>query len=225
MTAVTIADLLEQLGDIAPKRIRAKPPPGTATEQDLLDIRRREKRPYELVDGVLVEKARGFLESSLACDLIKLLGIFLDRHKLGFLTGPNGAVRLMPGLVRIPDISFIAWKQLPTRERPRDPIPDLAPALAVEVLSEGNTEKEMARKVREYFRSGVELVWLVDDQQRTIYVYTAPDQRILLTEEESRDGGDVLPGLRLPLRDIFAGVPRETGRTSSTRSPRRKGKK
>jgi Uma2 family endonuclease len=226
---VTLADLLEQLGDIAPERIRANPPPGTATEQDLLDIRRREKRLYELVDGVLVEKAMGFLESSLACDLIFLLKVFLEQHDLGFLTGPDGAVRLMPRLVRIPDISFIAWKQLPTHERPRDPLPDLAPALAVEVLSKGNTEKEMDRKVREYFRSGVQLIWSVDEKQRTVQVFTAPEQSVVLTEEQTLDGGDVLPGLRLPLRQIFEGAPpviRSTSRKEKTRRPakRRPGK-
>ena len=85
----------------------------------------------------------------------------MDRNDLGFLTGSDGAVRLMPGLIRIPDISFIAWDQLPKRERPTDAIAGLAPALAVEVLSKGNTRKEMDRKVGEYFRCGVRLVWLV----------------------------------------------------------------
>jgi Uma2 family endonuclease len=222
MSAITLADLLEQLGDISPARIRATPAPGTATEQDLLDIHQRERRLYELVDGVLVEKALGFLESSLTCDLIMLLGVFLDDHKLGFLAGPDGAVRLSQRLVRIPDISFIAWKQLPSRERPRAAIADLAPALAVEVLSKENTEKEMARKVREYFLSGVQLVWLVDEKQRTVQVYTAPDQSVVLMEEETLDGGDVLPGLSLPLRQIFAGappVPSSTPRKKGTRHP------
>ena len=57
----------------------------------------------------------------------------------------------MPGLVRLPDISFISWDQVPTRHCPPDPIAGLAPALAVEVLSKGNTKREMDRKVREYF--------------------------------------------------------------------------
>src|SRR4029077_15787237 len=127
----------------------------------VIRIQDRTNRSYELVEGVLVEKVMGVLESSLACDLIRLLGNHVDPHDLGFLTAPDGAVRLMPGLVRIPDISFISWDQLPKRERPTDPIADLAPALAVEVLSKGNTRREMDRKVREYFLCGVRLVWLV----------------------------------------------------------------
>jgi Uma2 family endonuclease len=219
----TLADLLEQLGDISPRRIRASPPPGTATEKDVLRfLEASNKRLYELVDGVLAEKVMDILESSLACDLIYLLKAFLVQHDLRFLTAPDGAVRLTPRLIRIPDVSFISWKQLPTRERPTTPIPDLAPALAVEVLSEGNTKKEMERKVRDYFVSGVELVWLVDPKKRTVTVYTAPDQWVVFTEEQTLDGGDVLPGLTLPVRQVFAGIPRRAKKETKTsrRRPR-----
>ncbi len=63
---VTAADLLKRPGGIAPGRLRLRPAPGTATEQDLLDIYDREKCRCELVDGVLVEKVMGFPESALA---------------------------------------------------------------------------------------------------------------------------------------------------------------
>src|SRR5687768_11102124 len=132
-TDESLADVLAKLGDIDPRRVRAYPPIGTATEADLLRIHAREDRLYELVDGILVEKVMSFPESALACDLIRILGNFVSSRKLGFLTGPDGTVRLMPKLVRIPDVAFISWDQLPTRERPSAPIPDLAPALAVEV--------------------------------------------------------------------------------------------
>ena len=201
-----LAVLLSRLG-VSARRVCANPPPGEATEKDVITLHDRTKRLYELVDGVLVEKIMSFPESALTCDLIKLLGYFLDKNPLGFLSGPDGAVRLMPGLVRIPDVSFIAWDQLPKRERPTDPIAGLAPALAVEVLSKGNTRKEMDRKVREYFRCGVRLVWLVALTSRTVQVYTAPDQSTTLTEDQTLDGCDVLPGLALPLRQVFAEVP------------------
>src|SRR5262249_4389072 len=203
--AASLAELLEQLGDINPRRVRATPPPGTATEQDVIDIRARERRLYELVDGVLVEKVVGFPESTLACDLIKLLGIFLDQNPIGFLAGMDGAVRLMPGLVRIPDISFVSWGQLPPRRRPTEPIPNLAPALAAEILSEANTRAAMARKVKEYFVSGVGVVWLLDPRKRTIRVYSAPDESVLFREGQTIDGGEVLP---LPVAQVFAGLPR-----------------
>src|SRR5438132_1209176 len=78
--APTIADLLARLGDIPPERVRAVPPPGTATEADVIAIRERERRLYELVDGTLVEKAMGAPESVLAWVLGVYLGIFLREH-------------------------------------------------------------------------------------------------------------------------------------------------
>jgi Uma2 family endonuclease len=205
----TLADLLEQLGDIPPGRIRLQPPPGKATEKDLLALHKREgKLLCELVDGVLVDKAMGIKESLLAVLLIKLLGNFLDKHDLGILLGADGALRLAPGLVRIPDISFISWGRLPGREIPDAPLPDLAPDLAVEVLSKGNTRKEMKRKVGEYFGAGVRLVWLVDRKKEIVHVYTAPDEVRRLVAGQMLDGGELLPGFTLPLRKLFA----ETGK-------------
>src|SRR4051794_35381898 len=108
----TMADLLKQLGNIPPKRVWLNPPPGQATERDLLRIQDRTNRHCELVDGVLVEKPVAYLESSLACDLIWLLRSFLDQHDLGILAGEGGPMRLMPGLVRLPDVSFVSWERL-----------------------------------------------------------------------------------------------------------------
>jgi Uma2 family endonuclease len=209
----TMADVLEQLGDISPRRVRLRPVPGKATERDLIRLLDHTDRLYELVDGILVEKIMASLESSLACDLIGFLQSFLADHALGFLMGPDGPARLMPGLVRMPDISFISWKQLPTRERPMEAIAGLAPALAVEVLSPGNTPGEMTRKLKEYFLAGVRVVWFVDPRARTVQVFTAPDRAVTLTEKDTLDGGEVLPGFALSVKRIFAGLPpRKRGR-------------
>src|SRR5947209_12657208 len=139
----TLADLLAHFGDISPQRIRLFPAPGAAAERDGTAIHDREDRLYELVDGVLVEKVMGYSESTLTCELIYFLKAFLREHDLGNLAGSDGTMRLMPGLVRIPDISFVAWERLPGRRVPDSPLPDLVPDLAVEVLSVGNTAKEM----------------------------------------------------------------------------------
>lgn len=221
----TFGELLEQLGGISPHRIRLRPAPGSATEKDLLDLLNRSNRLCELVDGVLVEKVMGYPESSLACQIIKLLGNFLDRHDLGNLAGMDGTMRLMPKLVRIPDISFVRWEKLPGREPPSAPIPNLVPDLAVEVLSEGNTRGEMDRKLREYFLAGVVLVWLVDLNARSVQVYTSPEDCRVLKESDTLDGEMVLPGLRLPIEMIFARCPRrpEGGtRSKVKKTPSRK---
>lgn len=220
----TIGELLEQLGGISPHRIRLRPPPGSATEKDLLDILNRTNRPCELVDGVLVEKVMGYPESTLACQLIKLLGNFLDRHDLGNLAGMDGTMRLMPKLVRIPDVSFVRWEKLPSRQPPAEPIPDLVPDLVVEILSEGNTRAEMERKLREYFLAGVTLVWFVDPRARTVKVYESPEAPRVFAENDIIDGGSVLPGLSLSVREIFARTPAQalspTRRTTSRKKRR-----
>jgi Uma2 family endonuclease len=112
-------------------------------------------------------------------------------------------VRLASGLVRIPDVAFISWDRLPGRRMPTEAIPGLAPNLAIEVLSEGNTPGEMARKRREYFAAGVQLVWLVDLRTRTVEVFTAPEQSVLLHADHTLDGGTVLPGFVLPVHELF----------------------
>lgn len=205
---VTMADLLEALGDIPPERIRMRPPPGTATEDDVIEVHAREKRLCELVDGVLVEKPMGYEESRAGLVIGSILEVFLQDHDLGTAAGADGMMRLAPNLVRIPDVSFVLWEHL--RERP-GPIAPTAPDLAVEVLSESNPRAEMQRKLEEYFSAGTQLVWYVDVRARTVTVYTAPDQFTVLDESRTLDGGNVLPGLVIPLRKLFERVSRWQG--------------
>ena len=199
----TLADLRRRLGGIPLDRIWFHPAPGTATEKDVIEAEARENRLCELVDGTLVEKAVGFEEGRLALRLGHLVSSYLDENDLGVCVGADGIMRIAPGLVRIPDVSFISWDSLPGRESPREPIPDLAPDLAVEVLSEGNTKAEMVRKVREYFDAGVTLVWLIDPKKRTARVFSTVDKSVLVRSDQSLDGGDVLPGFAIRLSDLL----------------------
>jgi Uma2 family endonuclease len=203
-TIDTLADLLQHLGGIHPNRVRFRPAPGTATAQDVVAIHDREGRLYELVDGVLVEKAMGWSESLLAGALIEVLRGFVRPRNLGLITAPDGMVRLAADLVRIPDVAFISWERLPNRRVPTEPIPHLAPDLAVEILSPGNTPGEMARKRQEYFRAGVQVVWQIDPRQRTVEVFTTPNQSTVLSETDILDGGTILPGFTLALSELFA---------------------
>ena len=203
-TVWTVADLLEQFGPIPASRIRHDPPPGTATEKDVIEIEAREDRMYELIDGVLVEKVMGFYESYLAALIVRLLGNFSDEHDLGIVAGADGTLKLFPDQIRIPDVSFVCWERLPDRQLPTEAIPQLAPDLAVEVISEGNTPEEMDRKLREYFQAGVRLVWYVYPKRRSVRVYSRPDDTTELSGDSNLDGGDVLAGFQLPLRQLFA---------------------
>jgi Uma2 family endonuclease len=213
----SMADLLKHFGGIAPERIRLNPPPGTATERHVTELQDHEDRQYELVDGVLVEKIMGLPESYVAGKILRQIGNFVEDHHLGIVTGEAGTLRLMPGLVRIPDVAFISFDRLPGGRVPPEAIPDLAPDLAVEVLSEGNTKQEMERKLKDYFFAGVRLVWYVNLKTRTAEVYTSPDRGVTITEEQSLDGDDVLFGFRLPLGSLFDLLPPLLGRKSNGR--------
>jgi len=204
----TAADLVERFGPIPLDRVRFDPLPGLATEQDVVEIRDHEDRLYELVDGVLVEKDMGTYESYLAVLIARFLGNFVSQRDLGIVLGADGMMRLAPGLVRIPDVSFLSWERLPGRAIPDQPIADLVPDLAVEVISRGNTREEMQGKLSEYFGAGVRLVWYVYPRpQPEVWVHRAPGQFTVLTAEQVLDGGDVLPGFRLELATLFAARP------------------
>jgi len=220
VTFANAAELVQRLGNIPLARICFTPPPGTATERDLLNALRRNDRLYELVDGTLVEKTMGLSESMLAGQVLIEIGVFARQHDLGIPAGADGTVRLLKGLVRIPDVSFFCWDKLPGRVLPSEPIPDLYPDLAVEVLSESNTPEEMERKLREYFLAGVRLVWMIDPRKRSAEIYTKPDSpTAILDESQALEGGSVLPGFTLPLADLFARFPVSPRKT---RSPHKK---
>ena len=202
----TVADLLDQLGDVPPNRIHLVPSPGKATEEDLLDQLDHHDRACELVDGVLVEKTRGAIESILAMAIGGYLRVFVKKLKLGIVFGPDGPLRILFDQVRIPDVSFVSRKKFPGGKLPKDPLFKVAPDLAIEVLSPSNGKKEMERKLDDYFTAGVELVWYIDPATRTAKVYTSLDQCETLDESQTLTGGNVLPGFELPLKDLFAEV-------------------
>ncbi len=208
----TVADVLKRLGGIPASRVRWQPYPGTATEQDLIGlVDGPDKRLCELVDGTLVEKAVGQYESRLAVILAYFIETYLDTHDLGVCFGEAAMLRIVPGRVRLPDLSFVSWDKLPNRELPAQPIADLVPDLGVEVLSKSNTRREMKLKREEYFQGGVRLVWEIDPKKKSARVYTGPNQLQEIGPDGALDGGEVLPGFVLTLKRLFARAGRQRG--------------
>jgi Uma2 family endonuclease len=203
---LTFDEVQEVVGHVPDWRIRVRPAPGQATEADLLEIHRKEGRLYELIDGILVEKVVATYQARLAGVLMVFLELFQKQtgQKIGATVPGDGPFRIFPGRIRIPDLSFVYWKNMPGGRFPNEPIASLVPDLAVEVLSESNTAQEMERKVREYFEGGCQLVWIVDPTDRSVRVHTSPDESTLLTENQSVSGGEVLPGFSLSIREWFA---------------------
>jgi Uma2 family endonuclease len=198
----SLAELLERLGGVPPERIRVHGPLGCATEKELLEYVDRTGRRCELIDGVIVEKAMGFYESRLAVVLAAFLEAYLGEHDLGIILGADGMIRL-ENQVREPDVSFFSWARFPGRLLPRGQVLALAPDFAVEVLSPGNTEAEMDRKRREYFLGGTAMVWEVSPEARTVRVYTDPVTFTPKGENDTLEGGAVLPGFTLSVRRWF----------------------
>lgn len=198
----SIDRLQEHFGGIAANRIHRYPRPGLARKKDLIRWNEQHDSCCELIDGVLVEKVVGTRESMLASLLIVRLGIFLQNHPLGLLLGADGSLEIIPHLVRLPDVSFLSWESIGADELPSVPVAALAPDLAVEVISQGNTKGEMQRKLTEYFASGVKLVWLIYPKRKSIHVYENAASKRVVTD--ILDGGTVLPGFSLNLNEFFS---------------------
>jgi Uma2 family endonuclease len=202
--AWTAADLIARFGPIPLSRIYHKPPPGCASEQDLLAISSRQERLYELIDGTLVEKTVGTHEALLAMVLGRLLANFVEEHDLGIVMGPDAMQRVAQDQIRIPDVAFYAWERFPNRKIPAGSYLEVAADLAVEIISPSNTKKEMTTKLIEYFAAGSRLVWYVYPQQREVHVYTSAADGSVFGINGMVAGGHVLPGFELPLRKLFA---------------------
>jgi Uma2 family endonuclease len=207
----TMADLQRHLGDISLERILLYRSPGTATEEDALWLDDHEDRICELVDGVLVEKVMSSYESLLAMLLGFLLQEFLEKHPLGVILGEAGQLRILPKKLRVPDVAFIAWDRFPDGKLPKDRVYRVAPDLAVEFLSDGNTPLEMERKLDEYFEAGVRLVWYIDPRSRTASIHIARNSETKIDVEGFLDGQDVLPGFSLRLGELFERADRRSG--------------
>jgi Uma2 family endonuclease len=112
------------------------------------------------------------------------------------------------GNVRLPDVVYISFEDMPQGRLTTEPIPTLPPTLAVEVLSVTNTLKEIRRKLVEYFQSGTRLAWIIHPKSRCIEVFTtAQTPAATLELNDTLDGGNVLPGFSLAVAEVFAGVP------------------
>jgi Uma2 family endonuclease len=199
----TMAEVVEKLGGVPLERILLRPPIGTARKKDVVTaLEAPDKRLCELVDGILVEKALGAEESNLAGRVLQHLNNYLDEHDLGMTFGADGPFDLA-GVVRLPDASYVPWDRFPGRQPPKERVLTVAPALAVEVLSEGNTKKEIERKLSEYFAAGVDEVWVIQPKTQTAEVYTSPTSSRKVGKNQALDGGDILPGFSLPLPKLF----------------------
>ena len=161
---------------------------------------------YELVKGVLVEQMAASREhEKTVIRTGRHLDIHVEVHGLGevyssnrgYVTGPDS-----PATSRMPDVSFVSTDRLGQ--------PDLAgmlyngaPDLAVEILSDSNTPAEIAQKIEEYLNAGGRAVWVIDIDARTLTVHTPNTPPLILTDADTVNAADYLPGFSCPVADLL----------------------
>jgi Uma2 family endonuclease len=207
----TASEVIAHFGDIPIGRIRTSPPPGEATEADVIELHVHHDRLFELIDGILVEKAMGFRESTLAFWIGTLLSNFVRANKLGKISGADGMYRLEAGQIRIPDVAFISKERYAGKKITTGAFWELGCDLAVEVISPSNTRREMERKLGDYFNAGVRMVWLVYPISREVAVYLSPLDLVILKGDDMVEGGTVLPGFAVPVSQVFSELDADSG--------------
>jgi Uma2 family endonuclease len=172
------------------------------TPEDLLYLSRDHR--YELVNGRLVEKSMAATSSAVVAEVLAHLNNFVRDHQAGLVLAADQGYQCFPdepNKVRKPDISFIA------RDRITPALAEghirIAPDLVVEVLSPTDLVREVSRRIRDYLRVGVRLLWVIDPEARLVQVYRPGRRGVILPETDELDGEEVLPGFRVPVHILF----------------------
>ena len=178
-------------------------PRGLLTGDELL--RMPWLNPCELVGGRVIRMTptnptHGRIELNVAAALRSFvrsqnLGIVMV-GEVGVFTGRD------PDTVRAPDVLFLSHERDAARTR-RHGFLDVAPELVVEILSPTDRPAEVRRKLDEYFAAGVRVVWVVDPAERAVRVHVAHGEPRRFAAGDVLRGEDVLPGLELPVDEVF----------------------
>jgi Uma2 family endonuclease len=177
----------------------------------LADLREIELRPenkdkvFELINGEVREvTAPEVIHNYIISMLVRKVGRYLDDHDIGLIFGDNISYTLSNGDELIPDASFVAHAQITY------PLPkrfQFAPDLAVEVSSPSNSERELLEKAESYLQAGSKFVLIAYPTKRVFDVcHLTEDSSLLVHKVDSNgtfDGEDVLPGFKLPIKDVF----------------------
>lgn len=160
---------------------------------------------YELIYGELRKMSPpGSEHGMITVNLTILLGLYVRAHGLGIvLTGESGfLIGRDPDTVRAPDVAFIRRDRIPPSGIPTTYWPG-PPDLVVEVISPGDTYLEVEEKVAMWLEAGATMVWVVNPRRRIVVAHRSLTDITVLTEDGMLDGGEVIPGFRCRVADIF----------------------
>jgi len=156
-------------------------------------------RRFEYIEGEIVEVVSNNYCSLLAIRIAGRILNYVESKNLGYITGADGGYQI--GNHRyLPDVAFISKKKQP--EPSHETFNTNPPDLAVEVLSPTDKPGKVRTKIANYLAVGT-AVWIVDPEEKEIEVYIPYKTAQALRLGDVLDGGDVLPGFKLPLKDIF----------------------
>jgi len=173
------------------------------TADELLHLNLPDKRT-ELVRGrLVVREPAGSQHGLVAMSIGAELAVYAKRIAAGGVFAAETGFKLAtnPDTVRAPDVAFVTSERLPaavTRGYPA-----LAPDLAVEVLSPGDSPGEVLAKVADWLSAGTSLVWVVDPVRRLARVYRRDGSEVLVASDGALDGEDLLPGFSCPLASVL----------------------
>ena len=180
------------------------------TADELLVMPRRDEHGnyciLELIRGEVKRMSpTGITHGVLCTEIAAELRAFVQANNLGVVCGAETGFVLErdPDTVLGADAAFISHERFAKVENP-DKFGPFAPDLAVEVMSPSNAMREMGEKVALYFGAGARAVWVFNPKKRTAAVYTSPSDVRILIEQETLEGGEVLPGFTLELSKLFA---------------------
>lgn len=176
--------------------------PSFMTAEELLRLNIPNKRT-ELVRGVLVvREPAGYQHGNVAAVILAAIASHVYANSLGrvFAAETGFTLRRNPDTVRAPDVAFISTARLP--DPPPRGFAELAPDLAVEVLSPDDRPGEVLTKVGDWLNAGARLVWVVDPIHVAARVYRADGTESILGETDALGGEDVLPGFEFALSAI-----------------------
>ena len=157
-------------------------------------------RKYELVDGEAKSVPAGVRHEALVIHIGAMLLPYARGR--GYVAGSSAGYHTVAYNIRSPDISF-TLKERFSNELPPTGFADVCPDLCLEIISPSVEAADMARKLREYFASGAQIVWQMFPETETVKVYTSPEDFTLYTAQEEIDCPDLLPGFRVLVSELF----------------------
>jgi Uma2 family endonuclease len=162
---------------------------------------------YELIKGELIKVSPppGHEHGLVAMNIAGPLYEYVKKHQLGNVYAAETGYLLEqnPDTVRAADISFVSRERI-ERAKPVQGYWKGAPDLAVEVNSPSDTVGRIEGKVAEWLESGARMLWVVSPKMRTVTVYRSLTEIAVLTEKDTLDGGEVVPGFEISIAEIFA---------------------